>query len=111
VSFEEFYARVYLPRHADRACRLLHLIGALLVVPCLAAVVWLGAAVSDYAWWLLPLVPVPTYVLAWLGHVVAGNKPTAFEHPWWSFLGYWKMVGSMLAGDLWGSRTPAGRAS
>ena len=86
MTFEEFYTQEYVPRHAAPACRLLHYLGPVASGSLLAVTVWLGA------WWLVPLLPVPSYLLAWVGHVLAHNRPTFFEHPWWSFLGYWKML-------------------
>jgi hypothetical protein len=92
MSFQEFYSQVYLPRHPEGTCRLLHLLGLPASVAFLCFVLWARR------WWLLPAVPVPTYLVAWLGHVAAGNRPTFFEHPLWSFFGYWKMIADMVRG-------------
>jgi len=93
LTFAEWYARDYLARHAAPVCRLFHLLGPPTAVVYLAVVLWLEL------WWLVLLTPVPIYFLAWLGHVAAGNRPTFFEHPWWSFLAYWKMIAAMLVGN------------
>ncbi len=47
-------------------------------------------------WWLLPA--VPDYPVAWPDHLAAGNHPTYFSHPAWSFPGYWKMRGARVRG-------------
>jgi hypothetical protein len=94
MTFSEFYNQVYLPRHADKYCRLLHLLGLVTSAIYGGVVVWLGI------WWLLVLLPVPAYLVAWLGHLVAHNRPTFFEQPVFSFFGYWKMIGAMLTGKI-----------
>src|SRR5205823_6148620 len=94
MSFRQFYTHEYIDCHPTGICRLLHLLGTPAAVVLLVVIVWLER------WWLLILLPVPVYFLAWLGHVAVHNRPTAFEHPVWSFLGYCKLVGSMVAGKL-----------
>jgi len=92
MTFHQFYSLDYIPRHPSGACRLLHLLGVPASVALLAVIVWLRT------WWLVVLLPMPTYLLAWLGHLAAHNQPTFFEHPVWSFFGYWKMIGSIVTG-------------
>jgi hypothetical protein len=94
VTFREFYERTYLPRHPTRTCRLFHLLGLF------ASAAYLGVPVWLRLWWPLVFLPVPAYLVAWLGHLTVPNRPTFFGHPVWSFLGYWKMIGDMLAGKL-----------
>jgi hypothetical protein len=94
MTFRHFYSQDYIPRHPAGACRLLHLAGVPASAALLAVVVWLRS------WWLAVLVPVPAYLLGWLGHLLVPNRPAFFEHPAWSFLGYWKMIGSILAGNV-----------
>jgi len=101
MTFQEFYSRDYLPRHANRVCRLFHVLGLV------AALAFLGVILRVRVWWLLLLLPAPTYLLAWVGHLFARNHPTFFEHPLLSFLGYWKMIGEILTGKL-RSYTPPG---
>ena len=90
MTFAEFYHQDYLPRHSDKYLRLLHLLGLV------ASAVYAGVVV----WLLLVLLPVPTYLVAWLGHLVAHNHPTFFAHPVFSFFGYWKMIGGMVTGKI-----------
>jgi hypothetical protein len=97
MTFSEFYRNDYLPRHADPACRWLHLLGVPMAATYAAVVAWLGW------WWALVLLPVPAYLFGWLGHLIAHNRPTFFEHPVLSFLGYWKMLAGMLTGRLRGN--------
>jgi hypothetical protein len=56
-------------------------------------IVWLGV------WWLLVLLPMPAYLVAWRGHLIAHNRPTFFEQHVFSFLGYWKMIGAIITGN------------
>jgi len=100
MTFHEFYRERYLPAHADPACRWLHLIGVPAVLLYLAVVIWLGR------WWLLLLLPVPAYALGWFGHILAGNHPTFFTAPLYSFLGDWKLIGSLVVGRLPADRPP-----
>lgn len=102
MTFAKFYREQYLPRHAQPACRWLHLLG----LPAAAA--YGGVMAWQQLWWWLLLMPVPTYALAWLGHVVVGNWPTFFEHPLLSVRGYWKILGAMLGGELRGYTPGAG---
>src|SRR4051794_15958388 len=92
MTFTQFYHEMYLPRHADPVCRWLHALGVPIAVVYGCVVAWLEQ------WWLLVLLPAPGYLLGWIGHLVAHNRPTFFEHPILSFLGYWKMLADMLTG-------------
>jgi hypothetical protein len=94
MTFEEFYQNEYVPRHADKVCRLFHVLGLVAAAVYVATVVW------SRVWWLLVFAPVPTYLVAWVGHMLVHNKPTFFEHPVWSFLAYWRMMGAMATGQI-----------
>ena len=94
MTFNEFYHRDYLARHANGVCKTLHVVGLPLAVVLGGVAVWLQI------WWLLALLPVPVFLLAWLGHLCRHNSPTFFEYPWWSVLGYWKMIGAILTGKF-----------
>ena len=97
MKFQDFYSRVYLPQHPTGGCRLLHLVGALASVVLLAVIFW------RQIWWLVVFLPVPAYLVSWLGHLLVPNRPTTFQHPLWSFFGYWQLVGAMITGKakLW----------
>jgi hypothetical protein len=93
MTFHEFYSQVYLPRHADRTCQLLHFFGLLASIAFVTVVLWLDV------WWLLVLSPMPASFLARMGHLLVHNRPTFFEHPVWSFFAYWKMIGALVVGS------------
>jgi hypothetical protein len=90
MTFDEFYTQEYLARHADRLCRAFHIAGFLASAVLLGIVLWLET------WWLLLSVPLPTFLLGWIGHLSVGNQPTFFQHPLWSIRAFGKMFGAML---------------
>jgi hypothetical protein len=90
TTFDEFYTQQYRARHADKLCRAFHLAGFLASALFLGVVVWLEN------WWLLPFVPLPTFLLGWVGHRSVGNQPTFLEHPLWSIRAFGKMFGGIL---------------
>ena len=96
-NFGDFY-RFYLSRHADRNCRRLHFAGSILVLATLAA-----ALLTHDARWLW-LAPVFGYGFAWIGHIFfEKNRPATFRHPFYSFVGDWRMMWDILRGrvGLW----------
>jgi hypothetical protein len=99
VTFAEFYRTVYLPAHREPVCRWLHMAGLPVAAAYAGVIAYLGL------WWWLVLLPVPAYLFGWLGHLVVHNRPTFFRYPWQSFLGFWTMIGAMLAGKLHGRAT------
>ncbi|SRR5579884_203081 len=100
MTFADFYRAEYLPAHREPVCRWLHLAGLPMAAAYGGVVAWSGH------WWLLLLLPLPTYLFGWLGHLVVHNQPTFFRHPGLLFLGFWKMIGAMLTGRLRGRPTP-----
>ena len=94
MTFDQFYREVYLPRHLDKACRAMHVLGLVASVAYVGFVIWLQI------WWLLVFAPVLTYLIAWVGHLLVHNTPTFFEFPVWSFAGYWKMIGEIITGRI-----------
>jgi hypothetical protein len=93
-SFAEFWP-YYLNEHSKPGTRWLHLIGTM---SGLMLVVFF--IVID-KWWLFPLALIPGYGAAWIGHFfIEKNKPATFQHPLWSFMGDYKMIGLMLTGRL-----------
>lgn len=90
MTFDEFYTREYLTRHADRLCRGFHIAGFLASALLFGIILWLGS------WWMLLSVPLPTFLLGWFGHHSVGNRPTFLEHPLWSIRAFGKMFGGML---------------
>ena len=92
MTFNEFYVQHYLPRHADTRCLVMHAIGPFVSTAYAVAVIWFQS------WWLLILAPLPTSLLAWLGHWMVRNQPTFFEHPLWSVWAFWKMLATVASG-------------
>jgi len=93
-SFSEFWPH-YLREHSRPATRLLHYIGSLAGIAVIVALIAFGK------WYLFPVVFVPGYTMAWIGHFfVEENRPATFTYPLWSFIGDWKMLAMMLTGKL-----------
>jgi len=90
MNFQEFYSEHYLLRHADWRCRFMHGLGLCVSAVCVALIIYWQA------WWLLILAPLPTFLLAWLGHVIVRNRPTFFQYPLMSIRAFWKFMGDML---------------
>jgi hypothetical protein len=93
-TFAEFWP-FYLAEHSRPATRWFHLAGTL---------VWLGllaTAVVTRNWWLLAVVPVGAYGLAWFSHFcIERNKPATFKYPLFSLLADHKMAFYMVTGQL-----------
>ena len=93
-SFAAFWPH-YLAEHSKPATRALHAIGTTTSLIILGVLIMLGS------WWLLPLVLVPGYGAAWIGHFfVEKNRPATFTYPLWSFMGDYKMIGLMITGKI-----------
>lgn len=94
TAFSDFYP-FYLLEHSSRTCRRLHFAGTTLVIGMAAAAVLTGA------WWVLWLLPVVGYGLAWLGHFAfEKNRPATFQHPFYSLWGDFVMYKDMLTGRI-----------
>ncbi|HEY0005670.1 MAG TPA: DUF962 domain-containing protein [Pyrinomonadaceae bacterium] len=93
-SFGEFWP-FYVAEHSRPATRALHVVGTSVGLACAAALLAKGK------WRWLPLAFVPAYAAAWASHFfIERNRPATFEHPLWSLMGDYKMVGLMLAGRM-----------
>src|SRR5947208_1454278 len=93
-SFEEFWPH-YLAEHSKPETRALHAIGTMAAVACAAALI------AKRKWRWLPLALIPGYGAAWLAHFfIEHNKPATFDHPLWSFIADYKMIGMMATGEL-----------
>ena len=94
TSFAEFWP-YYLSEHSKPITRVLHYVGTLIAVVLLVILIAIGR------WWLFPLVFLPGYACAWIGHFFfERNRPATFSYPLWSFMGDWKMLALMLRGKL-----------
>lgn len=93
-SFTEFWP-YYVAEHSQPATRALHAVGTMVGVACAATLL------AKRKWKWLPLAFIPGYAAAWAGHFfVEHNRPATFEHPLWSFIADYKMVGLMCAGKM-----------
>jgi hypothetical protein len=94
MTYREFW-RVYLAAHADPRTRVLHYLGTL------AGVASLVAAGATWDWRWLLAAPVLGYTFSWFGHFVfERNRPATFEHPLWSLVSDFRMLGLFLSGRL-----------
>lgn len=91
-SLREFYP-FYLQEHSHPLNRMLHVIGTGLTLLLLAFIV-----VNElYA--CLPIIIVPGYLFAWIGHfVVEKNRPATFEYPLYSLISDFIMFYELLSG-------------
>ena len=93
-SFEEFWPH-YLAEHSQPATRALHAVGTTVGLACVVAFV------ARKKWKLLPLALIPGYGAAWAGHfLIEKNRPATFDHPLWSLMGDYRMIGLMLTGRM-----------
>lgn len=94
LTFAEFWP-YYLAQHSRPATRGVHL---------LATLAWLGLLVAGIVtriWWLLVLIPVVAYGLAWFSHFFfERNRPATFKYPLFSLLADHKMAFYLLTGRL-----------
>ena len=94
TSFAEFWP-YYLSEHSKPITRVLHYLGTVIAIALLITLIAKGR------WWLFPLVVLPGYAFAWVGHFFfEKNRPATFTYPLWSFMGDWKMLALMLTGKL-----------
>ena len=94
MTYAEFWP-VYLSAHRDPRSRVLHNFGtgAVLLLLAMAAI--------GLDWRLLIAAPVAGYAPAWFGHALfEGNRPATFEHPIWSMVSDFRMLGMFLIGRL-----------
>lgn len=94
LTFSDFWP-YYLAEHRRPATRFVHL---------LATLAWLGllvAAVAMRAWWMLALIPVVAYGLAWFSHFfIERNRPATFKYPLFSLLADHRMAFYTLTGRM-----------
>lgn len=89
-SFSEFYP-YYLGEHRDPRCRRLHVLGSALALASIGLALW-----RAQPGWLLAGLGAG-YGCAWIGHFAfEKNRPATFRHPFYSFLGDWRMFVDVL---------------
>lgn len=93
-SLEEFYP-FYLQQHSNNLTRLLHFIGTLLAIyNILKSIFFLSPVHLLYGLIL-------GYGFAWIGHFfIEKNKPATFKYPLLSFVSDFKLVYSILTGQI-----------
>lgn len=95
-SFAEFYP-FYLSQHRNPTCRMLHVVGTVVMVVVVAWLAFTGA----FAW--IPLALLIPYPPGWVGHFVfEHNRPASFRWPFYSMLGDLTMARDVLLGRLRG---------
>jgi hypothetical protein len=93
-SFREFYPH-YLSEHENRVSRRLHFTGTSIALVLIVLALWRGQP------WLLLLALLQGYALAWIGHFhFEKNRPATFRHPFYSFIGDWRMWWDVLRGRV-----------
>src|SRR5437899_10948967 len=96
MKYTEFWP-YYLRAHKNPCTRGLHYLGALSALALIA----LAASGGDWRW--LVAVPLAGYGPAWLGHAAfEHNRPATFEHPLWSLVSDFRMLGLFLSRRLAG---------
>ncbi len=94
MTISEYY-KYYLTLHQHPKCKLLHFIGQLVTI------IFLFWVISNWYWYLLPIVPFVIYPFAWSGHYFfEKNKPAAFHNPVKAKISDWIMFKDILLGRL-----------
>ena len=93
-DYDEFFA-FYVQQHSHPGNRALHAVGTGAGIATVIVALALGKPLWAFLW-----IPI-AYGFAWTGHfLLERNKPATFEHPLWSFLSDFRMLGLMLTGKL-----------
>ena len=94
MTISEYY-KYYLTLHQHPKCKLLQFIGQLVTI------IFLFWVISNWYWFLLPIVPFVIYPFAWSGHYFfEKNKPAAFHNPVKAKISDWIMFKDILLGRL-----------
>ncbi len=92
-TFADFWPH-YVRAHSRSRTRILHAIGSLLALTCIALAIFISP-------WFLLAAPVIGYSFAWYGHFfVEHNKPATFGHPFYSLAADYVMVWKMMTGTM-----------
>lgn len=92
-TFADFWP-YYVRAHAKPRTRLLHAIGSVAALICIAAAI-------VFSVWFLLAAPVIGYAFAWYAHFfVEHNKPATFGHPFWSLAADYVMLWKTVTGRM-----------
>tara|TARA_R110000824_G_scaffold110440_3_gene258451 strand:+ start:622 stop:912 length:291 start_codon:yes stop_codon:yes gene_type:complete len=94
MTFGQYYQH-YLSLHQNKWCRRLHILGQLVTIAFTVFVL------SNWYWYLIPLIPFVVYPFAWSGHYFfEKNAPAAFKNPLWAKACDWVMLKDILIGRV-----------
>tara|TARA_A100001515_G_C4558090_1_gene205678 strand:+ start:715 stop:1005 length:291 start_codon:yes stop_codon:yes gene_type:complete len=94
MTFSQYYQH-YLSLHQNKWCRRLHVLGQL------TTVIFTIFVLSNWYWYLIPLIPFVVYPFAWSGHYFfEKNEPAAFKNPLWAKASDWVMLKDILIGRI-----------
>jgi len=94
MTFSQYYQH-YLSLHQNKWCRRLHVLGQLVTI------VFTIFVLSNWYWYLIPLIPFVVYPFAWSGHYFfEKNEPAAFKNPLWAKASDWVMLKDILIGRV-----------
>ena len=94
MTFTQYYQH-YLSLHQNKWCRRLHVLGQL------TTVIFTIFVLSNWYWYLIPLIPFVVYPFAWSGHYFfEKNEPAAFSAPVKAKISDWMMFRDILLGRL-----------
>ena len=94
MTFSQYYQH-YLSLHQNKWCRRLHVLGQL------TTIVFTIFVLSNWYWYLIPLIPFVVYPFAWSGHYFfEKNEPAAFKNPLWAKASDWVMLKDILIGRI-----------
>lgn len=92
-SFADFWPH-YVRAHSRRPTRVLHAIGSVSALLCVALAIFVSP-------WFLLAAPAIGYGFAWYGHFcVEHNRPATFGHPFYSLAADYVMVWKMITGRM-----------
>lgn len=92
-NFGDFWP-YYVRAHSRARTRILHAIGSILALACIAGAFFVSP-------WLFLAAPLIGYSFAWYAHFfVEHNKPATFGHPFYSLAADYVMLWKMLTGRM-----------
>tara|TARA_Y100001972_G_C7579435_1_gene290689 strand:+ start:322 stop:612 length:291 start_codon:yes stop_codon:yes gene_type:complete len=94
MNFTEYYNH-YLNLHQSKACRRMHVLGQVVTIAFTVFVL------TNWHWYLIPLIPFIVYPFAWSGHYFfENNTPAAFKNPLWAKACDWLMLRDWILGRV-----------